>query len=650
MFSSDILAQIQENEVISFDIFDTLLLRPYAAPTDLFKHVEKISGATGFYDARISAENLARKNCKSEEITFDEIYNLIDEKFAFCKELELQLEYQTLKKNEEIFEIYQEAINQQKKIVIISNMYLSANFLKDVLHKNGYTQYHKLYVSSEYRLSKNTSNLFKLALNELNVAPNKMLHIGDNPHDDFNMAHKAGLNAIVYPKVLSQFFNDLDNRYIEDFYQNNKNNFEAGIIVSLCAWQWLKNKKTFNENYWYNLGFRLAGPVIYGFTKYIINQSQYEDELVFVGRDGYTLQKVYDIIAEQKKKNFYLYAPRIFNLNCLFFDFDNFKYLDAAIDIWKEKEQKFAQLLPTKFSNFQSKKSWFIKNKNIIETKVKQNIANYLAYFKQCGINFHKKIAIVDTLTGSFSAQNFLENLFYKKITGIYWGVNAPENICKNYAHHKYAEKYGIDPFWDLFEIFITSPEYPVIDIQNNKVVYNNQIPTLEKLFRDNIYPQIADGAIDFSKMLKNTFSKFDLEFSHEMNVSLISFFTQKPSKNDLIYFQQLQSTVDFKNQNYRSLTSIFSHKRKSKYTIHYRIYLFKYFPLVDFYQNISDWKLNILSLIPLLKKKTSDNKMKLYLFGLPLLTLKDTTKYKKIYLFKILLIKMKHAEENYNV
>ena len=33
--------QIDSHLVISFDIFDTLLLRPYAKPTDLFLHLEK---------------------------------------------------------------------------------------------------------------------------------------------------------------------------------------------------------------------------------------------------------------------------------------------------------------------------------------------------------------------------------------------------------------------------------------------------------------------------------------------------------------------------------------------------------------------------------------------------------------------------------
>ena len=53
--------EIDKHKVISFDIFDTLLLRPYINPTDLFLHLEKLEGIDGFYTARLLAEKQARK-------------------------------------------------------------------------------------------------------------------------------------------------------------------------------------------------------------------------------------------------------------------------------------------------------------------------------------------------------------------------------------------------------------------------------------------------------------------------------------------------------------------------------------------------------------------------------------------------------------
>ena len=36
--------KIEKAKIVSFDIFDTLLLRPYAKPVDLFLHLEKLYG------------------------------------------------------------------------------------------------------------------------------------------------------------------------------------------------------------------------------------------------------------------------------------------------------------------------------------------------------------------------------------------------------------------------------------------------------------------------------------------------------------------------------------------------------------------------------------------------------------------------------
>ena len=55
-----IIKQIDNYDVVSFDIFDTLLKRNVEEPTDIFKYVEKKYNRLGFFDERIEAENKAR--------------------------------------------------------------------------------------------------------------------------------------------------------------------------------------------------------------------------------------------------------------------------------------------------------------------------------------------------------------------------------------------------------------------------------------------------------------------------------------------------------------------------------------------------------------------------------------------------------------
>lgn len=43
---------IQSHDIISFDLFDTLLLRPYIIPTDVFLHIGRIINKKEFFNER----------------------------------------------------------------------------------------------------------------------------------------------------------------------------------------------------------------------------------------------------------------------------------------------------------------------------------------------------------------------------------------------------------------------------------------------------------------------------------------------------------------------------------------------------------------------------------------------------------------------
>jgi len=62
---------IDAAKIISFDIFDTLLLRPYQHPSDVFLHLSVLYNTPAFYESRISAESNARVALNKE---VDNIY------------------------------------------------------------------------------------------------------------------------------------------------------------------------------------------------------------------------------------------------------------------------------------------------------------------------------------------------------------------------------------------------------------------------------------------------------------------------------------------------------------------------------------------------------------------------------------------------
>lgn len=198
---------IDTKDIISFDIFDTLLLRPFLAPSDVFKYMEQQYNIPNFALTRLVNEKKVRmvktiRDRRIEDITIDEIYSKLDKNL---RDKEMEIEAQILQCNEEILEIYNYALEQGKQIIITSDMYLPTNFLAQVLNDKGFKNFSKLYVSGEIGKCKATGNLYKFIIQDLNISPDKILHIGDNKISDIEKAKENSIEAFYYKNIFERF-------------------------------------------------------------------------------------------------------------------------------------------------------------------------------------------------------------------------------------------------------------------------------------------------------------------------------------------------------------------------------------------------------------------------------------------------------------
>lgn len=193
----EVFQVIEQFDVISFDIFDTLLVRPYKRPTYLFFELEKRKKMEGFGRARIAAEQRARERHPDiEDITLDHIYQEIEDVFKDLKRDEMALEEEVLFVNLPVYEVYQYALKRGKRIIICSDMYLPKDFLESVLYEKGYEGFFEMFVSSDSMLTKSSGNLYKYILKKLNICSDAILHIGDNLDSDGNANRLYGIAYI----------------------------------------------------------------------------------------------------------------------------------------------------------------------------------------------------------------------------------------------------------------------------------------------------------------------------------------------------------------------------------------------------------------------------------------------------------------------
>lgn len=210
-------------DVISFDIFDTLLLRPFKRPSDLFHIIGKRLNFEGFsfsfYRLRTEIEKELReekyRKIGSREITIYDIYREIEKRtdIQYEKGLreEIQAEFEYCFANPYMMQVYKILRRQGKKIIATSDMYIPNEIMSRLLLKCGYDEFEQIYVSCDYECSKNSNgrNLFDIVKRD--NSGRSIIHIGDNRISDIERAEREGIQVKYYKNVhqVSDTMNDI---------------------------------------------------------------------------------------------------------------------------------------------------------------------------------------------------------------------------------------------------------------------------------------------------------------------------------------------------------------------------------------------------------------------------------------------------------
>ena len=553
--SENLKKQINQVSVVSFDIFDTLLVRPYAYPTDVFLHMEKVLHKPLFQVCRIEAECIARKkNPNLKDITLDMIYAEIDDTFKDMKPQELNWERMILRTNPEMKAVWDYAKQAGKKIVIASDMYLPTDFIASVLRQNGYDGWDKLYVSGDLNSTKCSGDLYRRILNDLGVEARQVLHIGDNRKSDFIIPERLGIPAIRYLSVFKQF-RHTDRRY-EKYRDQAPLSLGLSILFGVLAYDRICRKcasDTPNTNYWGDLGYCYAGPVGYAYTRFVDKTASDNGigGLLFVARDGYLLQKIFNTFHSEMPSA-YIYAPRFLNHICrLDYIRKNTAQAQAIIDFYRGQSPEINAL----FDDTQNPHDFIQTHKKLFQPLSEIQMDRYRSYLKR-HIPQVEKYALVDTITGEFSSQKILQAALQKEVLGIYWG------ICEEHSVHKYDQRtfMGIhhgqapDYFtlnWNFMEFLMTSPEHPVKDIgpDDNPIFADRESPYEVK--RANLYPDIEAGAMRFVGDIQKWFSGHDIFLSGRDVTDWVNAYIAYPMFKDLQNMSGIYTGEDSMHQHW---------------------------------------------------------------------------------------------------
>lgn len=327
----DFAGELAAYDVISFDVFDTLIFRPFSSPEDLFFLLGEELKYMDFKRIRMEMEQRAReekyKKEKTGEVTLDEIYTLlsqetgIDKESAMHRETELEEEYCFA--NPYMLRVTEELRKLGKRLIVISDMYLNADQIQGILKKCGYGEFSGYYVSCDTGKSKSAGDLYdevkKREQQFFEKGIPSFVHVGDNAVSDVQNCRKHGFESRHYVNV-----NAAGEQYRPSDMSVITGSLYRGIVNT-----WIHNGlNAFSREYEY--GFIYGGLFVTGYCQFIHRfiKRNHTQRILFLARDGDILMKAYSILyPEESQKCRYAYWSRLASMKLAagYFRYDYFR-------------------------------------------------------------------------------------------------------------------------------------------------------------------------------------------------------------------------------------------------------------------------------------------------------------------------------------
>lgn len=264
-------------DVVAFDVFDTLLFRDAAAPSDVFVLMEQTGQAPiGFAQKRKEAEALART--PGQEVTLAEIYAQ-PPLAGVDPQAEIDAEYRIVTANRELLSAVRYLHEKGKRVYAISDMYLSQKDVTRMLERCGYDFLDGVYVSSSYGVQKRSGKLYRVFLQENGLSPSQALFVGNDRRSDIAGAALAGIKGFLVPPPKPL-----------DYYPAAADT-QQGVLQAF-----LRNRLPVGDR-WQKLGFSVVGPLLTAFAAWLHDMPANQGEnLLFLARDMYLVRKIYAVL------------------------------------------------------------------------------------------------------------------------------------------------------------------------------------------------------------------------------------------------------------------------------------------------------------------------------------------------------------------
>lgn len=528
--------KIDASDVVSFDIFDTLVMRRIFSPEDVFRLLGERT--TTQLDIKEDIAQI-RVNIVSQceaHATIDEIYNeikkctsLSERTIESIKQLEKDIDIQLCIARQDIKELYEYCIESGKEVYLLSDMYYRKDDIKNILTKCGIAilDDEHIWVSCERKNDKISGSMWT-EYSECVRQNSKCLHIGDNVKSDLEHPQNYGIDTYYVMSGKDMLRNSSMSEMITHV-NTLSDSICMGLVIaklfnSPFALHNTNGKVPFEQSQVY--GYCVYGPLLEKFLIWLYFNSRKDeiDKLLFFARDGYFLEKDYKVVSDLLKDDYqqdvcYLPISRRLIYLATMEDEDDFKnvvafpYVGAFAEYMKSRFNLEVTNATAQYNNRQinavgdseSILQWIEPYKESILREARTERKNYINYLNNTGILKDGNYGTVDM--GYYGTnQYYLQRLTRIKTQGYcFYSCLSKDNVYINDISMKGCFQYGKDYIEEKslvkkknmhIETFLTAPYGMVRYIDENGNVICEPDKKSQKNFE--IKQSVNSGVLEF--------------------------------------------------------------------------------------------------------------------------------------------------------
>lgn len=313
---------------VSFDVFDTALVRSFARPADLFAelghqlraHGLTTAGTEHFSHLRVQAEAEARRDRPDAEPRLAEIHDVLARRCGWtgarrqlAEKMELVLERSSASAVPQVRGWIAAARAAGKAVAFVSDMYLPETAIRAMLTDAGLAApSDPVLVSCEHRVSKSDGVLYDRLAAILGVIPGAILHVGDHERSDGSVPRAHGLRTLPVRSTRLGFF---EQRFLA--YQHDTAGL-SGRLAATSRLARLAGEPDDDEPALAEIGAGLLGPWLTCFALWTFERARRAGikRLYFVSRDGQVMRDIAQAVQRRHPGNTgiecrYLHGSRV---------------------------------------------------------------------------------------------------------------------------------------------------------------------------------------------------------------------------------------------------------------------------------------------------------------------------------------------------